>query len=169
MSSMIPPTPLIDEQPIVEKTEISTYPGETYVGLATYLLLGILFGLTLTKSEAVSWFRIQEMFRFQSFHMYGLIGCGFAVAAASLQILKRSRLRSFRGEPLQIPPKARTPGMRRYWMGGIVFGLGWALLGACPGPMFALLGTGLPIMLVPIVGALLGTRVYAWLRPHLPH
>jgi hypothetical protein len=162
--------PLTDEQPIIEKNEgVATYPGETYVGLATYLILGIAFGMVLMKSEAVSWFRIQEMFRFQSFHMYGIIGAAFVVGCLSLQILKRSPVRTLRGEPLRVPPKERTDGMRRYWMGGTVFGLGWALLGACPGPMFALLGSGLPIMLVPIVGALVGTRVYAAVRSRLPH
>jgi hypothetical protein len=162
--------PLTDEQPIIEKNEgVATYPGETYVGLATYLILGIAFGMVLMKSEAVSWFRIQEMFRFQSFHMYGIIGAAFVVGALSLQILKRSPVRTLRGEPLRVPPKERTAGMRRYWMGGIVFGLGWALLGACPGPMFALLGSGLPIMLVPIVGGLAGTRAYAAWRSRLPH
>lgn len=170
MSTTASQTPLTDEQPIIQKTDaVSTYPGETYVGLASYLLLGIIFGFVLTKSEAVSWFRIQEMFRFQSFHMYGIMGGAFVVGALSLQILKRSPIRTLRGEPLRVPPKEHTAGMRRYWLGGTVFGLGWALLGACPGPMFALLGTGLPIMIVPILGALVGTRAYAWLRPRLPH
>lgn len=137
--------------------------------LVPYFLLGVYLGIVFIKSEVASWFRIQEMFRFQSFHMYGLIGGGFFVGALSLQILKRSRIRTFRGEPLRVPPKQRTAGMRRYWMGGIVFGLGWAVLGACPGPMFALLGTGLPIMIVPIAFAMLGTRAYAYLRPKLPH
>jgi len=162
--------PLSDEQAVVQLGDpVDAAAGERVAGLALYFLLGVGFGLVLTKSEAVSWFRIQEMFRFQSFHMYGIMGAGFVVAALSLQILRRANVRSFRGEPLRIPPKERTPGMRRYWMGGIVFGLGWALLGACPGPMFALLGSGLPIMAVPIAGALAGTRAYAWLRPRLPH
>jgi hypothetical protein len=170
VNAVPPETPLTDEQPIFEKSaDPAGAIGENIAGLSIYLLLGIAFGLVLTKSEAVSWFRIQEMFRFQSFHMYGIIGCAFVIAAVSLQVLKRSRVRTMRGEPLRVPPKERTAGMRRYWMGGIVFGLGWALLGACPGPMFALLGSGLPIMLVPIVSALAGTRAYAWLRPRLPH
>lgn len=125
-----------------------------------YLLLGLYFGVVLIKSEVVSWFRIQEMFRFQSFHMYGVIGTALAVAALSLQLLKR------RG--ITVPDKELGKGTR-YWLGGTIFGLGWGLAGACPGPIFALLGNGYGIAAVLLASAVLGTWAYAWLRPRLPH
>jgi uncharacterized membrane protein YedE/YeeE len=109
------------------------------------------------------------MFRFQSFHMFGIMGAAFAVGALSLFIIRRSNARSVDGQQIVIPPKDWTPGLKRYWMGGTVFGLGWALLGACPGPMFALLGGGFTVILVPVATALGGTWAYALLRPRLPH
>lgn len=137
-------------------------------GLFIYLLIGIAFGVILVKSEVVSWFRIQEMFRFESFHMYGIIGSAVVVAALSVQALKRWNVTTFDGAPITIPPKVWGQGYR-YWIGGIIFGLGWALLGACPGPIFALLGAGYPVILVALFSALLGTWTYAYLRPRLPH
>lgn len=138
-------------------------------GLLRYVVLGAWFGLLLTKSEAVSWFRIQEMFRFQSFHMYGILGSAVVVAAVSVWLMRRLGARSLDGEPIQIAGKPRTPGNRRYWVGGTVFGLGWALLGACPGPIYALLGTGLSVLVVPLAAALAGTWAYGVLQPRLPH
>lgn len=138
-------------------------------GLLIYLAIGIIFGITLVKSEAVSWYRIQEMFRFQAFHMYGIIGAAVAVAAASVQIIKRFDVKTIGGESIHIPPKDWSGAGYRYWLGGIMFGLGWALLGACPGPMFALLGTGITVMVVAVLSALAGTWAYAYLRPKLPH
>lgn len=137
-------------------------------GLFIYLLIGIFFGIILVKSEVVSWFRIQEMFHFESFHMYGIIGSAVVVAALSVQAIKRWNVKTFGGEPITIPPKTWGRG-HRYWIGGIIFGLGWALLGACPGPMFALIGAGFPVILVALFSALLGTWTYAYLRPRLPH
>lgn len=137
-------------------------------GLAVYLIIGAFFGLLLVKSEAVSWFRIQEMFRFHSFHMYGIIGSAVVVAGISVQLIKRLGVRTFGGEPIVLPPKVWGKGVR-YWLGGTVFGLGWALLGACPGPIFALIGSGITVMILALLSALLGTMVYAYLRPHLPH
>ena len=137
-------------------------------GLLIYLLLGIAFGVILVKSEVVSWFRIQEMFRFESFHMYGIIGSAIVVAALSIQLIKRFNITTLSGEPISISPKVWGKGYR-YWIGGIIFGLGWALLGACPGPMFALVGAGFPIILVAIFSALLGTWTYSYLRPMLWH
>lgn len=140
----------------------------TVRALVGYLLVGVVFGVVLMKSEVVSWFRIQEMFRFDSFHMYGVIGSAWIVATVSLQWLKRSSVRSVSGEAIQIPPKIMGSGAR-YVIGGTLFGLGWALTGACPGPLFALLGSGITVVMLMIVTALLGTWAYAVLRPRLPH
>ena len=133
-----------------------------------YLLIGTGFGFVLVKSEVVSWFRIQEMFRFDSFHMYGIIGLAIIVGIISVQIIKRRNMKDAQGNPITIPPKDASQ-VTRYIVGGSIFGLGWALLGACPGPMFALLGSGLTIMLVPIAAALVGTYTYGLLRDKLPH
>ena len=136
--------------------------------LFVYFALGVLFGVVLTKSEVISWFRIQEMFRFQSFHMYGIIGSAVVVAAAGLQVIKRLGLRALDGQTIAIPPKTMGRGTR-YWMGGTIFGLGWALVGACPGPLFALLGNGVGVIAVALLSAVLGTWVYGAMRPRLPH
>ncbi|WP_234567588.1 DUF6691 family protein [Rhodohalobacter sp. 614A] len=133
-----------------------------------YLLGGVYFGFILVKSEVVSWFRIQEMFRFQDFHMYGIIGSAIIVGIISIQIIKRLNIPDIEGNPISIPPKD-TSQWKRYIIGGSMFGLGWALLGACPGPIFALLGTGLTIMLIPIATAILGTWLYGAVRHKLPH
>lgn len=135
---------------------------------AIYLLIGTFFGIILIKSEVVSWFRIQEMFRFDSFHMYGIIGSAVVVAGISVQLIKRIGVRTLRGEAIVMPPKVWGKGVR-YWLGGTIFGLGWALLGACPGPIFALIGGGITVMLVALSSALAGTYAYAYLRPRLPH
>jgi uncharacterized membrane protein YedE/YeeE len=137
-------------------------------GLLVYLLLGAFFGIVLVKSEVVSWFRIQEMFRFQSFHMYGVIGSAVAVAALSVWLIKKLRLKTLGGEEIDIPPKQWGTGTR-YWAGGTLFGFGWALTGACPGPLFALLGAGVGVILLAIVSAVAGAWVYGALRPRLPH
>lgn len=133
-----------------------------------YLLAGTLFGFVLVKSEVVSWFRIQEMFRFDSIHMYGIIGLAVVIGMISIQIIKRYNMKDLEGKPIVIPPKDPTQ-LRRYVIGGTLFGLGWALLGACPGPIFALLGSGLGIMVVPILAAVAGTYTYGWMEDKLPH
>lgn len=133
-----------------------------------YILLGVCFGITLTQSEVLSWFRIQEMFRFQSPRMYEIIASAVAVAAASVALIKRLRMKSLSGEPITIPPKTMGRGIR-YAVGGTIFGLGWALAGACPGPLFALVGNGVTVMVVAIGSALAGTWLYGLLRPRLPH
>ncbi|MGA3345629.1 MAG: DUF6691 family protein [Terracidiphilus sp.] len=133
-----------------------------------YLLLGIAFGVVLCRSEVISWFRIQEMFRFQSFRMYGIIGSAIATAAASIALIKRVKLKSASGEIITIPRKELGSGVR-YAAGGTIFGLGWALTGACPGPLFALIGNGVSVMIAAVLSALAGTWVYGWLRPRLPH
>ena len=132
-----------------------------------YLITGIAFGVIMFKSEAASWFRIFEMFQFNSFHMYGIIGSALATGVIGIQLIKRLKLKSFSGEEIIIPPKAK--GWRNYLFGGILFGLGWGLAGACPGPIFTLIGAGfLPLILV-LAFAVLGTFVYGILRPKLPH
>jgi uncharacterized protein len=136
--------------------------------LPIYLLLGVVFGIVLTRSEVLSWFRIQEMFRFQAIRMYAIIGSAVATAAVSLALLKSFGLKSASGQRISPPSKELGSGVR-YAVGGTIFGLGWALTGACPGPLFALVGAGLSVMIVAIVSALLGTWVYGWARPRLPH
>jgi uncharacterized protein len=136
--------------------------------LVVYLLLGIAFGFVLSRSEVISWFRIQEMFRFQSFRMYGIIGSAVVTAAASLALIKRSGIKSAAGERISIPTKPLGSGIR-YAAGGTIFGLGWALTGACPGPLFALIGNGVTVMIAAVASALAGTWAYGWLRPRLPN
>jgi len=132
-----------------------------------YLLLGIFFGIIMTKSEAVSWFRIQEMFRFQSFHMYGIIGSALAVGIAFIQLIKRLEMKSLDGNKIHLEDK--NHGVLRYLLGGTIFGLGWALTGACPGPLFTLVGNGYSIFLIVILSAIFGTYIYGTLRKKLPH
>lgn len=132
-----------------------------------YLIIGIFFGIILYKSEAASWFRIYEMFRFDSFHMYGIMGSAFLVGAIGVQLIKRRNWHSFFGETIHLNPK--DSGIARYLWGGIIFGLGWALAGACPGPMFTLAGAGYVSILIVIAFAILGTFVYGLLRTRLPH
>ena len=136
--------------------------------LLIYLVLGALFGVVLTKSEVVSWFRIQEMFRFQAFHMYGIIGSAVIVAALGLQLIRRLSVHSLDGKPIVIEPKVMGRGTR-YWLGGAIFGLGWGLVGACPGPLFALLGNGIGVIAVALLSAIAGTWSYGALRTRLPH
>ncbi len=128
--------------------------------------IGIYFGLVLTKGEVISWFRIQEMFRFQSFHMYGFIGSAVATAAISLLIIKKMQLRNIYGELIKPIPLTYQHGNI---IGGVIFGLGWALVGSCPGPIFTLIGQGYPALLVPLAGAVLGTYTYGALHDKLPH
>ena len=137
-------------------------------GLWIYLLVGTVFGIVLTKGEAISWFRIQEMFRFQGFHMFGIFATALPTAIIGVQLLKRRWRRTLAGEVIVVPPKHLGSGVR-YAVGGTIFGLGWALTGACPGPLFALLGSGVTTMAVAIASAMLGTWTYGRLRHHLPH
>ncbi len=136
--------------------------------LVLYGLLGTLFGIVLTKAEVVSWFRIQEMFRFQSVHMYGIIATAVLTAALSLQIIKRFGLRAVNGDAIALPAKVMGRGTR-YWLGGAIFGLGWALVGACPGPLLALIGGGASVMIVTLLSAVVGTWAYGVLKPLLLH
>jgi uncharacterized membrane protein YedE/YeeE len=131
-----------------------------------YLLVGFVFGIVLTKSEAVSWYRIYEMFQFESFHMYGIIMVAIGTGIIGLQIIKRKQLKDIKGQPIVIQDK--EPGSFRYWVGGLFFGLGWALVGSCPGPIFILLGAGFAPMVLVLVGSLLGTYLYGVLKDKLP-
>jgi len=135
--------------------------------LLKFLLVGIFFGIVLVKSEAVSWYRIYEMFKFQSFHMYGIIGSAVILGAISIWVLKKVKLKSTEGKEIYLPPKDKS--FVRYILGGSIFGLGWALAGACPGPMYILLGTGVFSMLIVIGAAILGTFAYGFVRGRLPH
>jgi uncharacterized membrane protein YedE/YeeE len=151
---------------IVHSTEASSPVKPAF--LVIYLLLGVAFGVVLTKSEVISWFRIQEMFRFQSFRMYGIIGSAIATAALSVALIKKLSPRSASGEVIAIPRKVLGSGAR-YAIGGTIFGLGWALTGACPGPLFALIGTGVSVMFAAVLSALIGTWTYGLVRSRLPH
>jgi uncharacterized membrane protein YedE/YeeE len=135
--------------------------------LIKFLLVGFLFGVVLTKSEAVSWYRIYEMFHFQSFHMFGIIGTAIFVGVIGIQFIKRKNIKDIHGNPIVIPNKEK--GNANYWIGGILFGLGWGLVGTCPGPIFILLGAGFISVGVILIGALLGTYLYGVLREKLPH
>ena len=136
--------------------------------LLLYLLVGVTFGITLIRGEVVSWFRIQEMFRFHSFHMFGILGSAIAVAAAGIACLRRSRAHALSGESIAIPPKTLGRGAR-YLIGGVLFGVGWSFTGACPGPLIALVGYGVATAPVVLAAAIAGTWFYGFLRPRLPH
>ncbi|MDA0972284.1 MAG: YeeE/YedE thiosulfate transporter family protein [Bacteroidetes bacterium] len=132
-----------------------------------FLLTGILFGIVMSKAEIVSWYRIYEMFNFQAFHMYGIIGSAVVLGIIMVQWMKRKGTKNMYGDPVKFNPKNMS--IVRYLVGGTIFGLGWALVGACPGPMFVLIGQGYLIILLVILGALLGTFAYGLLRDKLPH
>ncbi|MCB0382779.1 MAG: YeeE/YedE family protein [Psychroserpens sp.] len=132
-----------------------------------FLLVGIIFGIVLVKSEAVSWYRIYEMFKFESFHMYGIIGTAVLTGVILLLSAKQLKLNNINGHQMKVPSKDR--GFYRYILGGSLFGLGWALAGACPGPMYILVGTGAFSVLLVIGAALLGTFLYGILKDKLPH
>lgn len=132
-----------------------------------YLFLGVVFGITMTKAELISWYRIYEMFRFQSFHMYGVIGAAVVMGVIITQIIKRTNMKTYDGEPIHIKPKKLS--LWRYLLGGIIFGFGWALTGACPGPLFVLVGNGVLVIFVAIASGLFGTYLYGRIRHKLPH
>ena len=137
------------------------------MNLLKYLLVGFVFGIVLTKAEAVSWYRIYEMFSFQSFHMYGIIMTAIITGVVGIQIIKRKNIKDINGLPIYIQDKER--GNVRYWVGGICFGLGWALVGACPGPIFILFGAGFLSIGIVLIGAILGTYLYGFFKDKLPH
>jgi uncharacterized protein len=131
-----------------------------------YMIVGIVFGIVFVKAEIISWFRIQEMFRLQSFHMYGVIGTAVVVGMISVQIIKRFKVKTFGGEVVDIPNKTFNKGQI---YGGLIFGLGWAITGACPGPLFAQIGSGFLVVFVTFASAVGGTWVYGSLKNRLPH
>ena len=132
-----------------------------------FLAVGFLFGIVLTKSEAVSWYRIYEMFLFHSFHMYGIITVAIITGVIGIQFIKRNNSKDINSNAIEISDKEK--GNARYWIGGVLFGLGWALVGSCPGPIFILLGAGFSTVLIVLFGALLGTYLYGVLKNKLPH
>jgi uncharacterized protein len=131
-----------------------------------YLLIGFFFGIVLIQSEIASWFRIQEMFRFQSFHMYGIMGSAIMVAASGNFLMKRLKAKSLSGTAIGLPPKRYHHGLI---IGGLIFGIGWGLAGACPGPVYALVGKGILVMIVFLISGLVGTWIYSYYRERLPH
>jgi len=131
-----------------------------------YLIVGIFFGIVFVKAEIISWFRIQEMFNLESFHMYGVIGCAVAVGLISVQLIKKFNIKTLDGEKIEIQPKTFNKGQI---YGGLLFGFGWAITGACPGPLFAQIGTGATVIVVTLVSAIAGTWVYGLIKDKLPH
>lgn len=131
-----------------------------------YLIVGILFGIVFVKAEIISWFRIQEMFRLQSFHMYGVIGSAVLTGMISVWVIKKFNIKTIYGESIKIAPKTFNKGQI---YGGLIFGFGWAITGACPGPLFAQIGTGALAVIVTLSSAIFGTWVYGYFREKLPH
>lgn len=148
-------------------SEVSTYKMSLRDKII-FIAIGIYFGIVISKSEAISWFRIQEMFRFQSFHMYGLLMSGVLTAAVSLRIIRTFNIKTIDGNEINVEPKDMKP-WRGYLLGGSCFGVGWALTGACPGPLYTLVGTGLTVMIVPLLFAFAGAWTYGYFKPKLPH
>lgn len=131
-----------------------------------YMLVGIIFGIVFVKAEIISWYRIQEMFRLESFHMYGVIGCAVTVGLISVLIFKKFKIKTFSGQVISIQPKEFNKGTV---IGSLLFGMGWAITGACPGPLFAQIGSGTTVVLITLLSAIAGTWVYGLLREKLPH
>lgn len=137
------------------------------IKLVKFFLVGVFFGIVLSKSQAISWYRIFEMFKFQSFHMYGIIGSAVVIGIIVIQVIKRSKLKTIQGETIEFKPK--SGGKYRNIFGGVIFGLGWALAGACPGPMYILIGQGVIAILIVLFGAMLGAFLYHAIKTKLPH
>ena len=139
---------------------------EGFVGNLKYSVIGAFFGIVFVKAEIISWFRIQEMFRLQAFHMYGVIGTAVVVAAISVWLIKRFKIKTIDGEEVQFVEKPMHKGVI---IGGLLFGCGWALTGACPGPLYAQIGAGFPVVIVTLLSAVAGTWVYGYFQDKLPH
>ncbi len=150
----------------VEASENSRLANTSLVHNLRYALVGIVFGIVFVKAEIVSWFRIQEMFRLQSFHMYGVIGSAVLVGMISVWLIKKSGVKAIDGTPVTFHPKKFHKGQI---FGGLMFGLGWAMTGACPGPLFAQIGSGVTVVVVVLLSAIAGTWMYGYLKEKLPH
>ena len=151
---------------IIEEGKNNQAGGESFAGKLKYILVGIFFGIVFVKAEIVSWFRIQEMFRLASFHMYGVIGTAVVVATISTLIIKKFKIKTLQGEDVVF---SERPFNKGNIIGGLLFGFGWALTGACPGPMYGLIGSGFPVFIVALGSAVLGTYAYGILKDKLPH
>ena len=150
-----------EQKPAKHIQPTTTKPGNWKFGV-----VGILFGIVFVKAEIISWFRIQEMFRLDAFHMYGVIGTAVIVGIASVLIIKRLNIKTLQGDPISIAPKKFSQGQI---YGGLLFGFGWSITGACPGPLFAQIGAGYSVVLVTLLSAIAGTWVYGAIRKYLPH
>lgn len=156
----------IDEHPVQYQAPNEQKVSENFSGLLKYLVLGVLFGIVFVKAEIISWFRIQEMFRLQSFYMYGVIGSAVVVGMISVQLIKRFNVKTLSGEKIVLLDKEFRKGQI---IGGFIFGLGWAITGACPGPLFAQIGSGFTVVLVTLLSAIAGTWVYGKFSDKLPN
>ncbi len=154
----------------IKSTEVSTekdrQPENLFYINFKFLIAGITFGILLIKGEVISWFRIQEMFRLQSFHMFGIMGSAIAVGMISIFLIKKFRVKTINKEDILISPKKFHTG---YIYGGLIFGFGWAITGACPGPLFAQIGSGATVVIITLISALVGTWTYGYFRERLPH
>ena len=139
---------------------------ESLLSYLKYLIMGLLFGIILVKSEVISWYRIQEMFRLQSFHMFGVIGSAVVTGIISVWLIKKFNIKTMRGESIELPTKKFNKGQI---YGGLVFGFGWAITGACPGPLFAQIGSGFSVIIITLLSAIAGTWIYGLIREKLPH
>lgn len=171
-TSFVQTNPIVDDNTDFEVRSLDTmcinesHRKESFTGNFKYAIVGILFGIVFVKAEIISWFRIQEMFRLQSFHMYGVIGSAVAVGMLSVFLIKKFKIKTLQGEPITFHPKKFNKGQI---YGGLLFGFGWALTGACPGPLFAQIGSGATVIIVTLLSAIAGTWVYGKFRDRLPH
>ncbi|MGB0270145.1 MAG: DUF6691 family protein [Bacteroidia bacterium] len=149
-----------------QETNTNTENHPPLLSNVKYLIVGVVFGIAFVKAEIISWFRIQEMFRFDSFHMYGVIGSGVFLGAIVVQLIKRFNIKTMSGEEIVIPDKKFQKGQI---FGGLIFGLGWAITGACPGPLFAQIGAGFGVIFITFLSATLGVLTYGYLKDKLPH
>lgn len=149
-----------------QETNTNTESHPPLLSNVKYLIVGVIFGIAFVKAEIISWFRIQEMFRFDSFHMYGVIGSGVFLGAIVVQLIKRFKIKTMSGEEIVIPDKKFHKGQI---FGGLIFGLGWAITGACPGPLFAQIGAGFGVIFITFLSATLGVLTYGYLKDKLPH
>ncbi|TDB65904.1 YeeE/YedE family protein [Arundinibacter roseus] len=165
-TAVLDPALANDEQPFVCEAPNDMKKSESWADNIKYLIVGVLFGIVFVKAEIISWFRIQEMFRLQSFHMYGVIGSAVVVGLISVQLIKRFNIKTLAGETVEFHPKKFQKGQV---YGGLIFGLGWAITGACPGPLFAQIGSGYMVVIVTLLSAIAGTWTYGYFRDRLPN